>query len=95
MVTPRKTGRLGLAAAFGASAEVLAVELVEAWQGKPQFVCGTWGVELAMTMIGQNMTNVRSGQTVDQLEFFMAAKMTKEDGFFALKLAPAGHAGPP
>jgi hypothetical protein len=35
------------------------------------------------------------GQTFDQLCFFMAARMTKKNGFIALKLAPAEHAGPP
>jgi len=67
MVAAGKTGQPSLDTAFGASAEILAVELVEAGQGKPQFECGGWGVEPAKTMIGQNMTNEGSGQTFDQL----------------------------
>ena len=41
-------------------------------------------------MAGQKMPDEGSGQTFDQLGFFIAAKMSEDDGFFALKLAPAG-----
>jgi len=35
------------------------------------------------------------GQAFDQLKFFIVGRITEENGFIALQLAPAGHAGPP
>jgi hypothetical protein len=32
---------------------------------------------------------------LDELWLFIAVRMPEKDGFYALKLAPAGHAGPP
>jgi hypothetical protein len=36
------------------------------------------------------VTDKRSGQAFDQLRFFIAARITEEGGFFALKLETAG-----
>ena len=36
------------------------------------------------------MTDKRNGQAFDQLRFFIAARITDKDGFFALKLETAG-----
>jgi hypothetical protein len=90
MIAPGKSGRPGLRAALGAGPQVEAVEFVEAGAGQGQFAGGGVGTDLAGAVAGQNVADERSGQAFDQLGFFIAARMSKEDGFFALKLMPAG-----
>ena len=67
MVATGEAGGPGLGVSLGAGTEILAVELVEAGQGKPQFTGGGRGVELALAMIVQDMTNEWGGQTFYQL----------------------------
>jgi len=45
----------------------LAVELVEAGAGKPQFLSGGGGGEFLAAMAGQQMPDDGGGQTFDQL----------------------------
>jgi hypothetical protein len=50
---------LGVAA--GTGAQVLAVELVESGAAEAEFLGGCGCVELLVAMLGQNVTNERSG----------------------------------
>ena len=52
---------------LGTGAEILAVELVEAGAGKPQFLSGGSGGEFLAAMAGQEMPDDGGGQTFDQL----------------------------
>jgi hypothetical protein len=47
------------------------------------------GGEFVGAMAGQKVADEGSGQTFDQLQFFIGGRMTEGDGFFALKLMPA------
>ena len=76
--------------AAGTGAQVLAVELVEPGAAEVKFLGGCGCVELLLAMLGQNVTNERSRQTVNQLQFFIRWKMPEKNGFFALELMPAG-----
>jgi hypothetical protein len=48
------------------------------------------GAEVAGAELRQEMANKRSGQTLDQLQFFTGRQSRGADGFCALKLTPAG-----
>ena len=78
---------------FGTGPEVWAVEFVETGARQVQFAGGLVGGEFLAAVSGQEMADERSGQALDQLGFFMGARVTGEDGFFAFKLMPAGLAG--
>ena len=80
---------------LSAGAQVLAVEFIEARAAQAQFLRGSPRTELFPAMAVQKVTDERGGETFNQLWFFIAARMSEKDGFFAEKLAPAGHAGPP
>jgi len=87
----------GLDLALGGGAQIVAVEFVEAGSGQLQFGLDAGGAELPGAELGQQVADERSGQTMDQLEFFIGPRVREEDGFCALKLTPAelGQAGPP
>jgi hypothetical protein len=57
-------------------------------------VGGFKGGEFVAAVACQQMADDGCGQAFDQLQFFIAARMSEKAGFFALKPAPAGHAGP-
>lgn len=73
---------------LGASAEILAVQLVEAGPAQAEFLCGRRCAQSAVAIFVQNMPDERGGQTFDQLQFFMQGRMSEADGFFALELMP-------
>ena len=74
---------------MGAGAEVIRVEFVEAGAGQPEFDGGGTSAEVASAMTVEEMTDQRSGQTVDELVFFMRRRLPEKNGFNALKLLPA------
>lgn len=76
--------------AVGTSFEVIGIDFIKTGKGQTQLLGRLTSGELLAAEAGQEMTDDRSGKTFDQLSFFMGARMTKEGGFFALKLAPAG-----
>jgi hypothetical protein len=87
------TRRPGVGVAAGAGAQVVGVEFVEAGTGQTQFAGGSASAEVASAMTVEEVADERSGQTFDQLRFFIGPKLEGEGGFFALELTPAG-AGP-
>lgn len=46
--------------------------------------------ELTGAEVGQEMADEGSGQTVEQLKFFIGRRVERQEGFFALELTPAG-----
>ena len=90
MVATRGTGTPSVGGSLGTGAEVVSVEFVEAAVGQAQFGGRGTGGELFGTMVGQNVTNERSGKTVDQLLFFIEAKGSRDMDFSLWKLMPAG-----
>ena len=66
----------------------MAVELVEAGAGEALFAGRGGGGEVAPAMAVEG-----SGKTVDQLEFFMTARLKERQGFCALKLSTAEKPG--
>ena len=93
MIAPGTTRSPGVGVASGASAQVIGVEFVEAGTGQPQFTGGGAGAEMAGAVAVEEMTDEGSGQTFDQLGFFMGPKIEENGRFIALELTPAG-AGP-
>ena len=79
----------------GGGAQRGAVEFVEAGLGQLQFGLNAGGGEWAGAERGQQMANERSGQAMDQWEFFIGSRVGEAEGFCALKLTPAelGPAG--
>ena len=92
--TPRSPG---VGVAVGAGAQVVGVEFVEAGTRQSQFAGGGASADLAGAITVKEMTDERSGETFDQLWFFIGPKLTEGGGFFALQLETAGacRAGEP
>jgi hypothetical protein len=93
VIAPGTTRSPGIGVAGGAGAQVIGVEFVEAGTGQSQFEGGGASAEVAGAMTVEEMTDEWSGQTFDQLCFFIGPSLAEEGGFIALELTPAG-AGP-
>lgn len=74
---------------MSAGAKVIRVEFVEARAGQAEFDGGGASAEMAGAITVEEMTDQRSGQTVDELCFFMRGILLEKNGFIALKLLPA------
>jgi hypothetical protein len=80
MIPTGATGRPGFGLALGAGAEVIRVEFVEAGAGQPEFAGGGASAELAGAITVEEMADQRSGQTVDELCFFMWGSLPEKNG---------------
>jgi hypothetical protein len=83
------SGRPGLGVAGGAGAEVLGVKLVETGTCQSQFAGRSAGADLAGAITVQEVADEWSGQSFDQLWFFMGPKITEERWIFRFLAAPA------
>lgn len=95
VVAARASGCPDLGLALGTGAEIVAVEFVEAGAGEAQFAGGGGGGQFAAAMAGQEMADERGGETVDQLQFFMSAKLEGAAGILRFETEPGRDAGPP
>ena len=71
MIAAGNAGRPNRGPTFGAGAEVLAVEFVEARSGQSQFTGRFRSGKFVVSMADQNVTNEGCGQAVNQLWFFI------------------------
>ena len=82
---------------MGTGPQVVALEPVKAGAGEAQFAGRVGGGEVAAAMAGHEVVDEGSGETVDQLQHFMAARLKGRQGFCASKLSsaeqPGGHVG--
>lgn len=62
---------------MGTGAEVVGVKFVEAGMSQSQFVGGADGAEVSGAEAVEDVTDEWSGQTFDELKFFMAARIAK------------------
>jgi hypothetical protein len=90
MIPTGEPGRPGFGRTLSAGAEVIGVEFVEAGAGQPEFTGGGASAEMAGAMTVEEMTDQWSGQTMEELVFFMRGSLPEKKGFFALVLTPAG-----
>ena len=68
---------------MGAGAEVVGCRVRRSGlRQRPSSAAAAWARELAGAMLGQEMTNEGSGQTFDQLQFFMAARRWRKRWIF-------------
>ena len=89
MIAAGNPGRPTLSLALGASAEVLAVKLVEAGDRQTQLLRGLARRQLVGAMVGQKVTDNRSRQTFNQLVLFIGASITNRRWIFRFFAAPA------
>ena len=73
MITAGRAGRPSVSLALGTRLEVGAVKLVAACAAQTQFVGGGGGVDDPGPVLGQEMTDERSGQAMNELGLFMRA----------------------
>ena len=69
------TGRLGLGVALGAGAQVVRAQLVVATEADAQFERDGCRRKEAAASLGEEMADQWCGNTVGELEFFMARKL--------------------
>jgi hypothetical protein len=93
MIAAGNAGRPGASLTRGAGREIIAVEFKKTGAGQSQFKGGA-GSKETVPVVGQEMADQRRGKALDELLLFITARMSGKDGFSALKLAPAGQAGP-
>jgi hypothetical protein len=100
MIAARESGRPDLRVAGSAGAEILGVEFIEAGTSQPQFAGGSAGADLASAITVEEMTDEWSGQSFDQLWFFIGPKITEGRWIFRFLLLqqkdetePGGFAG--
>jgi hypothetical protein len=74
VVATGKTGGPSLEVALGASLEIVAVDFVEAGVSQIEFGGGLGCGKMSRPMRGQKMADKRSGQTFDQLNFFIVGR---------------------
>ena len=75
VIAARQTGRPGLGVALRASEQVVRAQLVEATEADPQFERDGFRRKDAGASLGEEMADQWSGNTVGELEFFMARKL--------------------
>jgi len=75
VIAPRQTGRPGFGVALSAGEQVVRAQLVEATEADPQFERDGFRRKEAGASLGEEMADQRSGNTVGELEFFMARKL--------------------
>ena len=80
MIAARDARDPGVGLAVDEGVEVGAVEFVETAVGQAEFCSGRLGGELFSTVAGQDMANEGSGKTLDQLEFFIRARLAEGRG---------------
>ena len=62
---------------MGTGAEVVGVKFVKAGMSQPQFIGGADGTEVSGAEAVEDVTDEWSGQTFDELKFFMAARIAE------------------
>ena len=75
VIPARQTGRPGFGVALSAGEQVVRAQLVEATEADPQFERDGFRRKDAGASLGEEMADQRSGNTVGELEFFMARKL--------------------
>ncbi len=75
VIAARATGRPGFGAALSPGEQVVRAQLVVATDAHAQFQRDGFGGEEAGAGLGQEMADERRGNTVGELEFFMARKL--------------------
>jgi hypothetical protein len=81
MIAAGESGGPGLRVAGCTSPEILGIKFVEAGTGQSQFAGGSARTNLANAITMKQMTNERSGQSFDQLLFFIGAMITGKVDF--------------
>ena len=76
---------------MGTGAEVIGVKFVEAGMSQSQFGGRTDGTEVSGTEVVEDVTDEWSGQPMDELKFFMTARVT-EGGWIYRIATDAGRA---
>jgi len=90
MITAGKSRGPALGVALGASAQVVGAQLVEAAEADAQFGGDSLGRKVPGAGLGQEMTDQRSGNTVGELELFIAPKIAGGMDLSLFLLMPAG-----
>ena len=80
MIPTGETGRPGFGLTSSAGAKVIGVEFVKARAGQAEFDGGGASAEMAGAMSVEEMTDQRSGQTVDELCLFMRGSLPQKNG---------------
>jgi hypothetical protein len=80
MIATGEAGRPGVGLTLSAGAEVIGVEFVEAGAGQTEFAGGGTSAEKASAVTVEEMTDQRSGQTMDELCFFMRRSLPEKKG---------------
>jgi len=75
VIAARETGRPSFGVALRAGQQVVRAQLVEATKADAQFEGDGFGREQAGACLGEEMADQWSGNTVGELEFFMARKL--------------------
>ena len=75
VIAARQTGRPGFGVALSAGEQVVRAQLVEATEADPQFERDGFRRKDAGAGLGEEMADQWSGNTVGELEFFMARKL--------------------
>jgi hypothetical protein len=75
VIAARQTGRPGLGVALSAGEQVVRAQLVEATEADPQFERDGFRRKDAGASLGEEMADQWRGNTVGELEFFMARKL--------------------
>jgi hypothetical protein len=75
VIAARQTGRPGLGVALSAGEQVVRAQLVAATEADPQFERDGFRRKDAGASLGEEMADQWSGNTVGELEFFMARKL--------------------
>ena len=75
VIAARQTGRPGFGVALSAGEQVVRAQLVEATEADPQFERDGFRRKDAGASLGEEMADQWSGNTVGELEFFMARKL--------------------
>jgi len=77
MVAAGAARRPGVGLAAGAGVEIIGVEFVEAGAGQAEFSGGGASADLAGAIFMEEVTDERSGVTMDQLKFFIGPKVAE------------------
>ena len=75
MIAAGEPGRPSVGAALSAGQQVVGAQLVEATEADAQFEGEGFGREQAGAGLGEEMADQWSGNTMGELEFFMARKL--------------------
>ena len=79
MISAGKSGRPCVGLPLSAGAEVVRVKFVEARMSQSQFTCGSDGADMAGAEGVEEVTDERNWQTFDELKFFTAARIQREE----------------